>query len=144
MPPEALVLVSCVSRKNAGPAPARELYCSEWFCRARSFVESHGAEWLILSAKYGVVAPGAVIERYEQTLNDAAISERRAWVRMVVGQMETHIESRRYIVILAGHRYRQFLVPELQARGLKIEVTMANLAIGKQLAWLAANRRTPD
>jgi hypothetical protein len=39
--------------------------------------------------------------------------------------------------MFAGQRYREFLVEPLQRRGIKVEVPMANLALGEQLAWLS-------
>ncbi len=32
---QAIFLVSCVKAKKAKPMPARELYCSDWFLKAR-------------------------------------------------------------------------------------------------------------
>lgn len=60
--PKTLFLVSWVSEKHDRPMPARELYCSDWFQKARGFVEKSGADWFILSAKYGLVPPDQVIE----------------------------------------------------------------------------------
>ena len=54
---KTVFLVSCVSKKHNRPMPARELYCSAWFQKARAFVERQVGEWFILSAKYGLVAP---------------------------------------------------------------------------------------
>ena len=79
---DALVLVSCVSQKLSEPAPARLLYQSEWFTKVRSLVETQKADWLILSALYGVLAPDTRIAPYEKTLNSAGVVERRAWAEM--------------------------------------------------------------
>ena len=38
--------------------------------------------------------------------------------------------------ILAGDRYREFLTPMLQARGVQVDVPMQGLRIGEQLRWL--------
>jgi hypothetical protein len=83
----ALVLVSCVSQKLSEPAPARLLYRSEWFIKVRTLVESQKADWLILSALYGVVAPDTNIAPYEKTLNSAGVAERRAWAENVYRQL---------------------------------------------------------
>lgn len=54
-------LVACVSAKRTWKFPARDLYDSPWFRGARSFVESQGGHWFILSAKYGLLDPTRVI-----------------------------------------------------------------------------------
>ena len=134
----ALVLVSCVSQKLSEPAPARLLYRSEWFTKVRTLIETRRADWFILSALYGLVAPDSRIAPYEKTLNTAGVAERRAWAENVRQQMSPHLIGRRRIVIFAGQRYREFLVPALLRHGYEVDVPMANLRIGEQLAWLAA------
>ncbi|MEI2386163.1 DUF6884 domain-containing protein [Breoghania sp. JC706] len=134
----ALVLVSCVSQKLIRPAPARLLYRSDWFLKVRSLVESQEADWLILSALHGVVAPDVEIAPYEKTLNAAGVPERRAWAESTFRQLNSHLTGRRRIVMFAGLRYREFLVPALLADGYEVDVPMANLRIGEQLAWLGA------
>ena len=134
----ALVLVSCVSQKLSEPASARLLYRSEWFTKVRTLIEPQKADWFILSALYGLVAPDSRIAPYEKTLNTAGVAERRAWAENVRQQMSPHLIGRRRIVIFAGQRYREFLVPALLRDGYEVDVPMANLRIGEQLAWLAA------
>ena len=134
----SLVLVSCVGQKLSRPAPARLLYRSEWFLKVRKLVESREADWLILSALYGVVAPDIEIAPYEKTLNTAGMVERRAWADNTLLHLSPHLIGRRRIVIFAGQRYRECLVPALQGDGYEVDVPMANLRIGEQLAWLAA------
>lgn len=134
----ALVLVSCVSKKLSHPAAARQIYCSEWFVKVRRLVESQKANWLILSAFYGVVAPDAEIAPYEKTLNTAGVVERRAWAERTLRHLEPYLTDGQRIVIFAGHRYREFLVPPLLRNGHEVTIPMANLRIGEQLAWLTA------
>ena len=74
-----LYLVSCVSKKKDKKTPAKDLYVSDWFRKARTYVELSGHPWFILSAEYGLLDPGEVIEPYERTLNKMPIRERRAW-----------------------------------------------------------------
>lgn len=59
--------------KLTRPAPAQLLYRLEWFLKVRKAVESQKADWLILSALHGVVAPDAEIAPYEKTLNTAGV-----------------------------------------------------------------------
>ncbi|MBI3507094.1 MAG: hypothetical protein HY059_19840 [Proteobacteria bacterium] len=135
---DALVLVSCVGRKLAEPAPARLLYQSAWFIKVRMLVDTRSADWLILSALYGVVAPDACIAPYDKTLNTASQAERRIWAGNVHRQLASRLTSRPRIVIFAGKRYREFLEPALRNDGCEVDVPMSNLRIGEQLAWLAA------
>lgn len=130
---DTLYLVSCVSVKLNHPAHARDLYCSHWFRAARKYVESLDGRWRILSAKYGVLHPDAIIEPYEMTLNTMSPHERGVWGLKVRGQMP---EAERY-VLLAGKRYAEHLIDVLRP-----ELPLKGLGIGQQLAWFKANTTT--
>jgi hypothetical protein len=43
-----IYLVACVAKKRAGVMEAQDLYASEWFLRARAFVERAQSPWFIL------------------------------------------------------------------------------------------------
>jgi cytoplasmic iron level regulating protein YaaA (DUF328/UPF0246 family) len=132
-------LVSCVGAKQATAAAAKDLYRSDWFTKARSYAEGLGDHWFILSAKHGLVRPHEVIAPYEQTLNTMGVSERRRWARLVERQMDHQMPDAGRIVVLAGQRYREFLMEYLRRRADMVEVPMEGLRIGEQLSWLGGH-----
>lgn len=131
-----IYLVSCVSKKQDIPCEARELYQSDWFKKARAYVEARGMPWFILSAKHGLVRPEEVIAPYEQTLNKMPVIERRAWAEGVGRKLADHVSKDDEVVILAGARYREFLMPTLRELAGSVQVPMAGKRIGEQLSWL--------
>jgi len=137
---DALVLVSCVKSKLPNAAPARELYTSAWFRMARDIVEASGAQWFILSSFYGLVRPDAEIAPYDYTLNTVGVAERRAWATKVLNKLVPEIAGRRRIVMFAGYRYREFLIEPLLRQGIEVDVPMAHLRRGEQLAWLSEHK----
>ena len=142
-PPDSsctVYLVSCVGQKLSMPAPARDLYASAWFCKARSYIESTGHPWFILSAKHGVVHPDEVIAPYDLTLKAMRIAERRRWADRVISQLEPKLGDVVEVTLLAGMRYREFIQPWLASTGVIVTVPMEGLRIGEQLSWLS--RRT--
>ena len=141
-PYRTVYLVSCVSKKLGMPSPARDLYISDWFLKARAYVEGTHSPWFILSAEYGLVPPDEVLAPYERTLNTMGTSERRAWATKVRTQMETSLPAADRIIVLAGQRYREFLMDYLQQRVGTLEVPMEGLTIGRQLRYLAAHTQT--
>ena len=72
-PDRTIYLVSCVSRKRATPHRAKDLYISDWFLKARAYVEDTHSPWFILSAEYGLVPPDKVLAPYERTLNKMGV-----------------------------------------------------------------------
>ena len=138
---DPVYLVSCVSKKRSNRAPARDLYLSDWFIKARTYVEATGASWFILSAEHGLVAPDDLLEPYEKTLNTMSVSDRRRWAEKVINQMSEKMPKAKSVVFLAGQRYREFLVDHLRNQGVSVEVPMRGLRIGEQLAWLSAQMK---
>ena len=129
-------LVSCVAKKSARSMPARALYCSDLFEKSRDFVERQKGEWFILSAKHGLVAPNQVIEPYNETLKDKTASERFQWAHGVIENLRPHCPPGTTVVILAGEKYREFLVSLLHELRCTVEIPMEGLKIGEQLSWL--------
>lgn len=131
-----IALVSCVNRKHCIPMPARDLYCSDWFRKASAYAMCIADEWYILSAKYGLIEPYEVIEPYCQTLNDMPVVERRAWAGRIWDEFKEKLKSGDHVIILAGARYREYLIKPIQDMGCSVEIPMAGLRIGEQLRWL--------
>jgi hypothetical protein len=129
-----LALVACVAAKRSCPAEARDLYVSTWFRFARAHVEARYARWAILSAKHGLLDPRARVAPYERTLNAMPRAERRAWGDRVAREVLSAGPDR--VVIFAGARYREDVLPQLERAGVVVDAPLAGLAIGKQLAWL--------
>lgn len=129
-------LISCVSRKRAHAAEARDLYISALFKKTRPYVEQHCDKWYVLSAKYGLVYPDQVIEPYDETLNTKSRREREDWTVRVWEQISPQLNSDDCVVILAGARYREFLIPLIESRGCRVEIPMEGKSIGRQLQWL--------
>ena len=129
-------LVSCVAGKRSKAAAAADLYTSAWFVKARAFVEATGDPWFILSAEHGLLGPEKVIEPYERTLNTMSAADRRSWAQKVREQMEENLPDVGEVVVLAGNRYRENLMPYLRRRFPKVTVPMEGLTIGRQLNWL--------
>jgi hypothetical protein len=135
-PSRTIYLVSCVSEKSPMPAQAKDLYKSDWFLKARDYVESTRSPWFILSAKYGLVPPDRILAPYELTLNKMRKSDRQKWATMVEAEMEISLPAVDRIVLLAGARYREFLMDYLRRRVAMVEVPMEGLSIGRQLHYL--------
>lgn len=131
-----IFLVACVKEKLPHAAPARELYRSTWFTKARSYVESQGDAWFILSAKHGVVEPDRRIDPYDCTLLAMPSAQRRVWADNVAEQLSAIVAPGDEVVFLAGARYRDKLISALEGRGVIVRVPMQGLGIGQQLHWL--------
>lgn len=131
-----IAFVACVGKKCDGTAPARSLYISAWFVKARLFAERMADDWYILSARHGLVAPDQEIAPYEQTLNTMQRHERLRWAAKVWRAIVVVADEDDRLIFLAGQRYRELVAPVLAGLGYTVEVPMLGLGIGQQLAWL--------
>ncbi len=129
-----IVLISCVSKKLPHRAKARELYVSPLFRMNLKYAQQFSPHQVfILSAKYGLLQLDEEIEPYDVTLNEMSARERRRWTDEVVSQLRDRCDLENdHFVILAGEKYRRYLLPHLKS----YEVPLAGLPIGKQLQFL--------
>lgn len=134
---QPVYLVACVSQKLDRRAKAADLYRSDWFRKARAYVEDLGAPWFVLSAAHGLVRPDRRLDPYDVTLRALTAAERRLWGEKTVAQLRRAIGPRHPgpIVFLAGRHYRE---PLLGFAGDRATIPMAGMGIGQQKAWLAA------
>ena len=133
-------LVSCVGQKSAVATRAQDIYTSDWFRKARAYVEASESPWFILSAEHGLVAPDDVIAPYEKTLNQMGVAERKAWAKRVLAQMDRNLPICDDIVVFAGARYREFLMDYLKRHARRVVVPMEGLRIGEQLSWFGTHK----
>jgi hypothetical protein len=138
-----VALVSCVKSKRSSPAPAKDLYTSPLFRLLRRYAEANADSWFILSAEHGLVGPNQILAPYEKTLNKARKDERIEWARKVQSSLEDHLPPGADVIVLAGARYREHLVPFLQSRGHRVTVPLEGLPFGRQLQYLRALDRSP-
>lgn len=123
-----LTLVACCSQKALRACEARDLYLSPLFRKSRTWAERRG-DWMILSAKYGVVQPTAVIAPYDLTLTKMSAAERAEWDARVARSLAGFED--RPIVVLAGQSYLGWC-----SRFPCVTRPLEGLGIGKRLAWL--------
>ncbi len=142
-PIRKVFLISCVGKKLDKFAPAKNLYISEWFQKAWAYCHQRsgmGTETYILSAKHGLLWCEEYVDPYELSLSDMPVSDRKAWAAKVYKSLaDMENLGGLQVVVLAGDKYREFLVPLLKAAGAVVKVPMAGLGIGEQLAYLKKN-----
>ncbi|MGO8705133.1 MAG: DUF6884 domain-containing protein [Candidatus Brocadiia bacterium] len=131
---KTFVLISCASKKLTHMAKAKDLYVSQLFKLSLAYAQSLSPNAsFILSAKHGLIGLEAEIEPYEQTLLAMTASQRRAWADKVLQELRQQADIQAdHFVLLAGRKYREYLVPHLAS----FEVPLEGLRIGKQLQWL--------
>jgi hypothetical protein len=124
---KSLCIINCAAHKKDFKCPASQMYDdSHLFRAARDFAQKNFDEYIILSAKYGVLHPYEMIEPYEDTVmfvpNDLLHSgkpyksltadEKREWAKNV----NANIDWEQYdkIIVLIGGYYLEFLEPYLE------------------------------
>lgn len=115
---------------------AKDLYISPFFKKMRRYAEQNSDGWFILSAKHGVLQPEQVIPFYECTLNEMPKQARVDWAKLVQHQLLELLPAGAVVVVLAGDRYREGIVPFLKSHGFTVEVPMDGMKFGPQQRWL--------
>lgn len=132
-----IVLISCVAKKRNIPSFAKDMYVSPLFKGAYQYAKRLKADRIfILSAKYGLLEEGDVIEPYNETLNKKSASEVKIWAEKVLASLaeKTDLQKDEF-VFLAGERYRKYIIGNLKYTN----VPLLGQSIGKQLAFYKEN-----
>ena len=132
-----VVLISCVkSKRRQGQWRARDLFISAWFRKALAYAESLNPKAIyILSGKYGLLELEELVEWYDVTVNSMTAREAWQWAQRVIARLsEKAVLAHDHFVVLAGTKYRRFIVPHLRP----YEIPMEGLTQGRQLSWLKA------
>ncbi len=103
--------------------------------RLRSFTSRFGCTSGSRSASATSKTCSVAIAVNDQ-LNTVGVAERRLWAARVLDKLVPEIRDERRVVMLAGARYREFLIEPLGRLGMKVVVPMAHLTRGEQLGWL--------
>jgi len=129
---DTLVLVGCGDSKADAPAAAKDLYTSNYFGLKRRYAEEFGDEWAVLSAKYGLLDPGAEIEPYDVTVDDVDVDE---WGVAVAEDLPDVRDTD--VVVLAGPDYAQEIEGTLFLYGADVELPTEGMKIGERMSWLS-------
>jgi hypothetical protein len=136
-----IALISCTKLKENEPCKAKNKYLkSTLFNKASKYVEQNNYDnWFILSAKYGLLSKEEIIEPYDLTLNHMKSLERKQWSEKVLHQLEERLQGQCRIDFYAGKKYREYLIPELEKKGIKCNIPLQGKGIGEQLGFYTKN-----
>ena len=118
-PMTEFVLVSCSKSKLDGTHRAEDLYePSDIFGKRRTFAEREGVEWGVLSAKHGYLRSWKAVESYDKHISDRT----PVWGAFVLDDLLADLEylGVDQVTVLAGKRYVDPLISELEARGYDV------------------------
>jgi hypothetical protein len=103
-------------------------------------VEASCDRWFVLSALHGLVTPDQVLEPYDLALTDMPVAARRDWSSHVLAALTEELgELAAYdYEVHAGAAYTDHgLVDGLRDAGASVDLPVAGLSLGQQLAWYA-------
>jgi IS5 family transposase len=139
-----LVLVACGKRKLDAAAPAKNLYISPRFEKAREFAETYGARWLVLSAKHGAICPEKVIEPYDIDLSSLPPDRKRAWADAVLQTIRNSAEDASPIVVLATNSYSASLRETFERSSLNAIYPLSDLPEDYMPSFLERVNSNPE
>ena len=129
-----IALISCTKLKENKPCFAANMYMpSPLFRKAKEYVNKHYLYWYVLSAEYGLLMPTQWINSYNKTLNNMPADLIKEWSEMVFRDILTIRPTE--VDFYGGERYRKYLIPLLEAEGIKCNVPLKGMGIGEQLSW---------
>ena len=138
---KVVVLISSVSKKqntDNGLVAAKDLYQSPLFKKSLDYATDvlKISEELIfvLSAEHHLLLFDRCVMKYDKTLNNFTVSQRKAWADEVWCQLSIRFDKDTRYIMLAGKNYYQYLI--CNSRITNFELPLENNGIGRRLSIL--------
>ncbi len=129
-----MVLLCSANRKAPQPAPAIELYRSEFFRLGRSYAwRLEPVHLFVLSAEHGLVPAEQELFPYAHTMSALGQGDVSAWAEAVVAQLQDRIAVDRYRVVILG--LRRFAAPIAQ-RLPQAETPLVGMTLAQAMNFL--------
>ncbi len=120
-----VVLVGSSGEVAGSARPARELFASGGFARARDCAVRSGNPWFVLSAKHGLLDPDDVVGPFAVLIGDQPAGYRAAWAEWVVVQLADRVRlSGVTVEVHGGVDFAQALKGPLERRGARTEIPL--------------------
>jgi hypothetical protein len=120
-----VLLVGSSGEVAGSPRPARDLFTSDGFARARAHAVRSGSPWFVLSAKHGLLDPDDVVGPFDVLLGDQPAGYRAAWAEWVVVQLADRVRLPGATVeVHGGVDFAQALKAPLARRGARTEIPL--------------------
>ncbi len=133
------ILLALAGAQAHTTVPARELCTSVWFTLARAWVEAQDCPWMLLSARYGLVYPHQVLAPYQLDVTRMGLRQRAAWARGVARQARCSVPCSQQLVLVAGNKYCDCLLPHLSPFSDEVQLPLKGLSVGFQCGWLRSH-----
>jgi len=149
--PYTIVCVACGDKKKGYRAAAQDLYDGDLFKKSRVWAEQNSDEWVIASAKHGLLEPGTFVDPYNKKLGASAGDKSAAASLFAVGPHlpKNLFENGKYkpqavrVVILGGKDYVD-AVKSLLPDSVIVEEPLQGKQIGERLQWLKQQNESRD
>ena len=142
---QPLFVIGCSISKQSTPTTAGELYKSTRFRLAKQLAESISDEFLVLSAKHGLIRPTTTVQPYDTQLSSLSENELACWRKQLVHQLPT---TKRNVCILASEEYTTLFLSAFHSHSAKFSTPLARVDERHHEGWLqqanAYLRRTND
>jgi len=108
---KVLIITECTKEKlgydTSIKASAKKMYQGRLFKTVREYSEAMGFDYVIISAKYGLIFPDDIIEGYEKVLQTK--EDVKSIQSLVEEKLRPLLRNYDKIVVIAGERYRDVL-----------------------------------
>ncbi len=108
---KVLIITECSKEKlgynSSIKAPAKQMYQGRLFKTVKEYAETMGFDYVIISAKYGLIFPDEIIEGYEKVLQTAKDIEK---IQVIVEErLKPILDKYEKILIIASEKYKETL-----------------------------------
>lgn len=131
-----VAIIPCTNQKSDRPGPAREVWVGNHFQLILAHAEMFYDTVYIMSYKYGLIEPDALIEPYDIDLRTANAGTRlRWWAKMKGDIADVSSESPLLVALYTGAVERDRIITEFVRNGVEQVITpFEGLKVGDRMS----------
>jgi len=143
-----LIILGCSGKKRNNRSPASDLYLSDRFTIGRNICKEYSEKWLILSAKYGLIDPSAIVDPYDLTLSDLDNRSVEKWVIEVSNDIKSVLLEKQPVIFIGDPTYFKDVSKNLIKQNIIIYIPFKHISKFRRCEWLKGclreSKRTQD
>lgn len=131
-----LFIIGCSHKKADTARPAAEMYLSKRFLAAKEIAECYSSDWLILSAKHGVLSKSQIVEPYDITLDNLTNEQYLNWVSKCSVHIINETSPYDHVIFLGDSEYFQDISDSLILERRIVYMPLDFVPYPEQSRWL--------
>lgn len=131
-----VAIITCGLKKKKVAAPAQDFYTGTSFRVYCTYVSENFKNWVILSAKYGMVLPSQVLEPYDTYIKDLSAEDKRILMNRFICSLKDTFPKAGKFIFFVSDAYKKAILEVISGYNISVEFPFEGLRFGQKLQFM--------